>query len=85
MHGRPAGPDGDNARDTIEPRFDSRLLLGIGTKFSEYDNPDVDRLIDRALAEPDQTRRAALWAETDGRIMRDAPIVPLLWEPYSFL
>ena len=26
--------------------------------------PDVDRLIDRALAEPDQARRAALWAES---------------------
>jgi ABC-type transport system substrate-binding protein len=74
---------GDNARDTIQPQFDSRLH-GIDGNFSEYDNPDVNRLIDRALAEPDPTRRAALWAETDQRIMRDAPIVPLIWETYSF-
>jgi hypothetical protein len=33
----------------------------------------VNRLIDRALAEPDRARRAALWTETDRRIMRDAP------------
>jgi ABC-type transport system substrate-binding protein len=75
---------GDNARDTIQPQFDSRLH-GIDGNFSEYDNPAVNRLIDRALAEPDPTRRAALWAETDQRIMRDAPIVPLIWETYSFL
>ena len=30
-------------------------------------------MIDQALAEPDQARRAALWAKTDRRIMRDAP------------
>jgi peptide/nickel transport system substrate-binding protein len=79
------GWPGDNARDTIEPQFDSRLPHGISGNFSEYDNPAMNRLIDRALAEPDPTRRAALWAETDRRIMGDAPIVPLIWETYSFL
>lgn len=44
----------------------------------------MNRLIDRALAEPDRDRRAALWAEIDQRIMRDAPLVPLIWENYSF-
>jgi hypothetical protein len=44
----------------------------------------VNRLIDRALAEPDRDRRAAMWAELDQRIMRDAPLVPLVWENYSF-
>jgi peptide/nickel transport system substrate-binding protein len=77
------GWPGDNARDTIEPQFDSRLH-GIGGNFSEYSSPAVNRLIDRALAEPDPARRAALWAETDRRIMRDAPIVPLLWQTYAF-
>jgi ABC-type transport system substrate-binding protein len=41
--------------------------------FSEYDNPAVNRLIDRALAEPDRARRAALWGQIDRWIMRDAP------------
>jgi peptide/nickel transport system substrate-binding protein len=44
----------------------------------------VNRLIDRALAEPDRVRRAALWAQIDPRIMRDAPVVPLVWENFSF-
>jgi peptide/nickel transport system substrate-binding protein len=70
---------GDNARQTIVPLFDGRYL-----NISEYNNPDVNRLIDRALAEPDQTRRAALWGEIDRRIMRDAPLVPLLRENFTF-
>jgi peptide/nickel transport system substrate-binding protein len=44
----------------------------------------VNRLIDRALAEPDPDRRANLWAEIDQQIMGDAPIVPLIRENLSF-
>jgi len=77
---------GDNARDLIVPRYDGRLLNPERNmdNFSEYDNPEVNRRIDRALAEPDPDRRAAMWAGIDQRIMRDAPIVPLIWERYSF-
>jgi peptide/nickel transport system substrate-binding protein len=73
---------GDNARQSIRPQYDSRL--GFQDNFSEYDNPAVNRLIDRALAEPNQDRRAAMWAGIDQRIMRDAPLVSLLWEKASF-
>ena len=68
------------------PRYDGRLLNPERNmdNFSEYDNPEVNRRIDRALAEPDPDRRAAMWAGIDQRIMRDAPIVPLIWERYSF-
>jgi peptide/nickel transport system substrate-binding protein len=64
------------------PLYDGRL--GFQDNFSEYHNPVVNRLIDRAQAEPDRGRRAAMWAELDQRIMRDAPVVPLLWEKASF-
>ena len=73
---------GDNARHWIVPQYDSRLPDS--GNFSEYHNPTVNRLIDRALTEPDRDRRAAMWAEVDQRIMRDAPLVPLLWERASF-
>jgi peptide/nickel transport system substrate-binding protein len=76
---------GDNGRATIVPQYDGRLLKpNIGANITEYDNSVVNRLIDRALAEPDQTRRAALWGEIDQRIMRDAPLVPLIWENFSY-
>jgi peptide/nickel transport system substrate-binding protein len=75
---------GDNARQSIVPQYDSRLPPAASGDFSEYDNPAVNRLIDRALAEPVRDRRAAMWAAIDQRIMRDAPLVPLVWETYSF-
>ena len=76
---------GDNARGTIVPLFDGRLGPTVGVNFSEYDNPAVNRLIDRALAEPDPAPPGGLWGEIDQRIMRDAPLVPLVWENVSFL
>jgi peptide/nickel transport system substrate-binding protein len=75
---------GDNARQSIVPQYDSRVPREVGGDFSEYDNPTVNRLIDRALAELNGNRRAAMWAEIDQRIMRDAPMVPLVWENVSF-
>jgi hypothetical protein len=75
---------GDNARQTIPQQYDGRLPPTVRANFSEYNNPAVNRLIDRALAEPDRDRRAAMWGELDQRIMRDAPLVPLVWENFSF-
>ena len=73
---------GDNARQAIVWQYDGRLT-DFGN-FSEYDNPTVNRLIDRALAEADPQRRAAMWGRIDQRIMRDAPLVPLVWEKAAF-
>ena len=75
---------GDNARQSIVVQYDSRLDPAVSANFSEYHNPTVNRLIDQALAELDRNRRAAKWAAIDQRIMRDAPIVPLLWVNSSF-
>jgi peptide/nickel transport system substrate-binding protein len=75
---------GDNARQTILPPYDSRIDPKVKANFSEYHNPDVNRLIDRALAEPNQARRAAMWGQIDQRIMGDAPLVPLIWETFAF-
>ena len=75
---------GDNARQTIVPQYDSRLDPAVSGNFSEYHSPAVNRLIDRALAEPERNRRAAMWSQIDQRIMRDAPLVPLLWVNSSF-
>jgi peptide/nickel transport system substrate-binding protein len=75
---------GDNARQSIVTQYDSRLDPAVSGNFSEYHNPDVNRLIDRALAEPDRDRRAAMWSQIDHRIMQDAPLVPLLWVTSSF-
>jgi len=75
---------GDNARQSIVSQYDSRLDPAVSGNFSEYHSPAVNRLIDQALAETDRDRRAAMWAAIDQRIMRDAPLVPLLWVNASF-
>jgi len=76
---------GDNARSTIVPQLDGRLINPRdNSNFSEYDNPAVNRLIDQALAEPDRDRRAALWGQIDERVMRDAPWVPLMHDRWSY-
>jgi peptide/nickel transport system substrate-binding protein len=75
---------GDNARGAIPLQYDSRIDPAASANFSEYHNPAVNRLIDHALAEPDPNRRAAMWGRIDEQIMRDAPMVPLIWENYSF-
>jgi peptide/nickel transport system substrate-binding protein len=76
---------GDNARGTIVSQYDGRIPHDVSGNFSEYHNRDVNRMIDQALAEPDQARRAARWGEIDQRIMRDAPLVPLIWHTNSYL
>jgi len=75
---------GDNARGSIVTQYDSRLDPAVSGNFSEYHSPAVNRLIDRALAEPNRGRRAAMWSQIDQQIMQDAPLVPLLWVNSSF-
>jgi peptide/nickel transport system substrate-binding protein len=65
-------------------QYDGRLDPAVSGNISEYNSPDETRLIDRALAEPDRDRRAAMWSHLDQRIMQDAPLVPLLWVNSSF-
>ncbi len=54
-----------------------------------YNNPDVDKLLDEALAEPDKTKRDELYRQAQQQIIDDAVVIPLyadidyqLVEPY---
>jgi len=38
--------------------------------------PEVDQLLDKALAEPDKAKREAIWGQIDKRVMEDAVILP---------
>ena len=44
---------------------------------SQYANPDVDRLLERARGERDGAARMRLFQEAEAQILRDAPWVPL--------
>jgi peptide/nickel transport system substrate-binding protein len=72
---------GDGTRSFIVPNFDGRTILPSGNQnYGEYDNPEVNSMIDKALAEPDKTKRGALWSQVDKRIMQDAVWVPYIYD-----
>jgi ABC-type transport system substrate-binding protein len=56
----------------------STLWTGDGPfNFTDYDNADVNRLIEEALAQPTEETAAPLWREAAGHIVAD--------QPYSWL
>ena len=70
---------GDGARSWFLPLFYTKSILpAANNNMAEYSNPEVDTLIDAALAEQNSTKRAALWEALDKRIMQDAPWAPWL-------
>ena len=67
---------GNNGRAVIEPLFDGRNYGPNSVDYGDYNNPDVNALIDKALAAPDQATAATYWHQADMQIMKDAAIVP---------
>ncbi|WP_417592560.1 peptide ABC transporter substrate-binding protein [Parasphingorhabdus sp.] len=45
--------------------------------YSGYDNPDYDRILARAIAEPDPSRRQILMRSAEALLIEDMPILPL--------
>jgi peptide/nickel transport system substrate-binding protein len=41
--------------------------------------PEVDQLLDQAIAETDKAKREALWGQIDKRVMEEAVILPGVW------
>ncbi|GAA0463167.1 ABC transporter substrate-binding protein [Paractinoplanes deccanensis] len=78
-------PDFPSANGNIQPLFQSSEIGGGGYNISRYSQPEVDKLIEQALAETDATKAQALWAQADKRILTDAPVVPLIYTKNSFL
>ncbi|MBB2946793.1 peptide/nickel transport system substrate-binding protein [Actinoplanes lutulentus] len=72
--------DYPNPAASIHPLFTSR---GSDHNITGYADPEVDAAMDRAFAEADPVRAQAQWASLDRRIMRDAPVVPLLYSGIS--
>jgi len=69
-------PDTSNFLDTF---LHSRAAeMGSATNISFYRNPEMDALLDRALATSDPTTRAGLYGDALGLWARDLPLVPLV-------
>ncbi len=68
---------GNAARSFFVPLLDGRQCGEGSTNYNCYNNPDVNKLIDQALAEQDQSKVADLWHQADVKTMADAPWVPI--------
>ncbi len=47
------------------------------TNFSQYDNPELDKLIDTGMWQTDKAQRAATSKQAQDILLRDTPLVPL--------
>lgn len=78
-------PDFPSAIGNIQPLFASSEIGNGGYNMSRYSNPAVDAAINAATAEPDRAKAAAAWGALDQQIMKDAPLVPLIYARNAFL
>jgi oligopeptide transport system substrate-binding protein len=53
------------------------FVCGGGNNDVQYCNPDFDKLIAQAAAEPDQDKQVALYNQAQTLLMNDAPFIPL--------
>ncbi len=66
--------------DMLRRVFHSAQMPPAGFNRGFYSDPDVDRLIDRATMETDDTVRRPLFAEAQRRIAEDAPYISLWYK-----
>lgn len=78
-------PDFPSASGNIQPLFDSSQIGNGGYNLSRYSAPEADALIAKATGEIDATTAGTTWAQADRRILKDAPVVPLIYTRNSFL
>lgn len=76
-----SGPGFPDPSEVLEVFFSSQSIRN----FTSYNNPDVDRLLERARAEFDTDARIQLYQEAHRMVMDDTPGVPLLHPKISQL
>jgi peptide/nickel transport system substrate-binding protein len=76
---------GNGARSFIGVLLDGRKITPTANNnYGDYNNPEVNAMIDQAYATEDPVRRNGLWGEIDRKVMEDAPWVPLIDERQTY-
>lgn len=79
-------PDWPGASTYLPIVFDGRLITGQGNNnYSQYDSPAVDAQIDKIAAMGDPAAAQAAYGQLAQQIMKDAPVVPFLWDKAPIL
>jgi len=75
------GPDWPNGSSVIPPIFDGRQIRPEGNQIlSQFNDPEINKLIDEANAETDLDKQAKLWGELDQKVQEKAPVIMLLYD-----
>ncbi|MER7757038.1 ABC transporter substrate-binding protein [Kitasatospora sp. NPDC097643] len=79
-------PDWPGASTYLPILFDGRLITPEGNNNrAQYDSPEVDARLDETAAVSDPAAAQQAYGELAKRIMRDAPVVPFLWDRAAVL
>ncbi|SOB81345.1 ABC transporter substrate-binding protein [Streptomyces sp. 1331.2] len=79
-------PDWPGASTYLPIVFDGRLITAQGNNnYAQYDSPTVDAQIDTIAAMGDPAAAQAAYGQLAEQIMRDAPVVPFLWDKAPIL
>jgi peptide/nickel transport system substrate-binding protein len=71
------GADWNDGFGFLSQIVDSRVIRPEGGSSNlSVDIPEVDRMLDEAIAEPDVQKREAIWSAIDKRVMEEAVILP---------
>jgi len=74
------GADWGDGFGFLSQIVDGRVIRDTGGSSNLSVNiPEVNKMVDQAIAETDATKRNALWAAIDKRVMQDAVVLPGLW------
>ncbi|HEX5493403.1 MAG TPA: ABC transporter substrate-binding protein [Mycobacteriales bacterium] len=68
---------GNAARSFIVPILDGRTFAAGSTNYGDFNDPQVNQAIDKALSTPDANQAAKFWHQADVRAMQQAAIVPI--------
>ncbi len=79
------GPDwyGNNGRSGLQPLFDGRQYDPNSVDYGDYNNPQVNALIDKANQAQTQAEAQQDWFQVNKLVMQDAAIVPLITQSYT--
>ena len=58
---------------------------GAGNNHTNYSNPKLDDLMKKAIAEPDEQKRLAMWAEAQKIVVEDDVVIGYLYHDENFL
>lgn len=76
--------DWANGSAVIPPQFSGKVIpkgpeANGNQNFANLDNPEINALIDEAMAEPNLEEQYRMWGNVDQKIMEQAAVIPLMY------